>query len=117
MRGYTWRQRPARHAGYDADWGGNPAEEYQAYLDLQRTKHQLTVALVSPESASRRRVDLCCVWLSVSAWFAGLLQGEGPSVVSGAGFRGVRGRVAWSGRCWGCAQAGEDFVEQVLSRW
>ncbi|MGH4021337.1 MAG: BREX-2 system adenine-specific DNA-methyltransferase PglX [Pseudonocardiaceae bacterium] len=32
------------HAGYDADWAGNPAEEYQAYLDEQRAKHQLTVA-------------------------------------------------------------------------
>lgn len=32
------------HAGYDADWGGNPAEEYQAYLDEQRAKYQLTLA-------------------------------------------------------------------------
>ena len=32
------------HGKYDADWGGNPAEEYQAYLDEQRAKHQLTVA-------------------------------------------------------------------------
>ncbi|MGH3926484.1 MAG: DUF7008 domain-containing protein, partial [Pseudonocardiaceae bacterium] len=32
------------HAEYDADWGGNPAEEYQTYFDLQRAKHQLTVA-------------------------------------------------------------------------
>jgi len=32
------------HGEYDADWGGNPAEEYQAYLDEQRAKHQLTVA-------------------------------------------------------------------------
>ncbi len=32
------------HAEYNAEWGGNPAEEYQAYLDEQRAKHQLTVA-------------------------------------------------------------------------
>jgi hypothetical protein len=32
------------HNVHDEDWGGNPAEEYQAYLDEQRTKHQLTEA-------------------------------------------------------------------------
>jgi hypothetical protein len=30
------------HGEYDADWGGTPAEEYQAYLDEQRARHQLT---------------------------------------------------------------------------
>lgn len=30
------------HNEYDEDWGGNPAEEYQTYLDEQRTKHLLT---------------------------------------------------------------------------
>lgn len=30
------------HGEPDADWGGTPAEEYQAYLDEQRAKHQLT---------------------------------------------------------------------------
>jgi hypothetical protein len=30
------------HGEYDAEWDGNPAEEYQAYLDEQRAKHQLT---------------------------------------------------------------------------
>jgi hypothetical protein len=30
------------HNKYDEDWGGNPAEEYQTYLDEQRTRHQLT---------------------------------------------------------------------------
>jgi hypothetical protein len=30
------------HGKYDADWGGTPAEEYQAYLDEQRARHQLT---------------------------------------------------------------------------
>lgn len=30
------------HGGYDAEWGGVPAEEYQAFLDEQLTKHQLT---------------------------------------------------------------------------
>ncbi len=46
------------HAEYDADWGGNPAEEYQAYLDEQRAKHQLTVADVRdwrPTAATRGR--------------------------------------------------------------
>ncbi|WP_329787393.1 BREX-2 system adenine-specific DNA-methyltransferase PglX [Lentzea sp. DG1S-22] len=30
------------HGEYDDEWGGNPAEEYQAFLDGQRAKHQLT---------------------------------------------------------------------------
>lgn len=30
------------HGQYDAEWGGVPAEEYQAFLDEQLTKHQLT---------------------------------------------------------------------------
>ena len=28
------------HGEYDDDWGGIPAEEYQAYLDEQRTQHR-----------------------------------------------------------------------------
>lgn len=46
------------HAEYDADWGGNPAEEYQTYFDLQRTKHQLTVEDLQqwrPPAATRGR--------------------------------------------------------------
>lgn len=31
------------HGEFDEEWGGNPAEEYQAFLDEQRTRHQLTV--------------------------------------------------------------------------
>ncbi|MCY7340467.1 MAG: BREX-2 system adenine-specific DNA-methyltransferase PglX, partial [Pseudonocardia sp.] len=31
------------HGEYDADWDGIPAQEYQAYLDEQRTKRELTV--------------------------------------------------------------------------
>ncbi|MET9969400.1 BREX-2 system adenine-specific DNA-methyltransferase PglX [Streptomyces sp. NPDC006356] len=30
------------HGGYDDEWGGTPAEEYQAFLDTQRTKHGLS---------------------------------------------------------------------------
>ncbi|GAA5105291.1 BREX-2 system adenine-specific DNA-methyltransferase PglX [Haloechinothrix salitolerans] len=30
------------HGEYDEQWGGNPAEEYQAFLDEQRAKHQLS---------------------------------------------------------------------------
>jgi hypothetical protein len=30
------------HGEYDAEWGGTPAEEYQAYLDEQRAKRGLT---------------------------------------------------------------------------
>lgn len=46
------------HNEYDEDWGGNPAEEYQAYLDEQRTKHQLTEADLTdwgPAPAKRGR--------------------------------------------------------------
>lgn len=46
------------HAEHDADWGGNPAEEYQVYLDEQRAKHQLTVADLHewrPTAGSRGR--------------------------------------------------------------
>lgn len=48
------------HAEYDADWGGNPAEEYQAYFDLQRAKHQVTVEDLQgwrPTAAGRGRRD------------------------------------------------------------
>ncbi|MGY6653633.1 BREX-2 system adenine-specific DNA-methyltransferase PglX [Amycolatopsis sp. TRM77291] len=31
------------HGEYDAEWGGVPAEEYQAFLDEQLTKHQLAM--------------------------------------------------------------------------
>ncbi|MEV0082902.1 BREX-2 system adenine-specific DNA-methyltransferase PglX [Saccharopolyspora sp. NPDC050642] len=30
------------HGEHDDEWGGNPAEEYDAFLTEQRTKHQLT---------------------------------------------------------------------------
>ena len=30
------------HGEYDEEWGGNPAEEYQAYLDEQRLRRGLT---------------------------------------------------------------------------
>ncbi|MFC5993097.1 BREX-2 system adenine-specific DNA-methyltransferase PglX [Pseudonocardia hispaniensis] len=30
------------HGEYDDEWGGNPAEEFQAYLDEQRATHALT---------------------------------------------------------------------------
>ena len=30
------------HAGYDDEWGGDPAEEYQVFLDSHRATHQLT---------------------------------------------------------------------------
>ena len=30
------------HGEYDDEWGGNPAEEYQAYLDEQRLRRGLT---------------------------------------------------------------------------
>lgn len=30
------------HGEYDTDWGGIPAEEYQAFLDEQRAKHHVT---------------------------------------------------------------------------
>ena len=31
------------HGEFDEEWGGNPAEEYQAYLDEQRTQRGLTI--------------------------------------------------------------------------
>jgi len=46
------------HGEYDAEWGGNPAEEYQAYLDEQRSQHQLTseaLAAWRPEPPVRGR--------------------------------------------------------------
>jgi hypothetical protein len=30
------------HGEYDDDWGGNPAEEFQAFLDRECARHQLT---------------------------------------------------------------------------
>ncbi|WP_158887126.1 BREX-2 system adenine-specific DNA-methyltransferase PglX [Amycolatopsis anabasis] len=30
------------HAGYDAEWGGNPAEEFRTVLEQQQAKHGLT---------------------------------------------------------------------------
>jgi hypothetical protein len=46
------------HNEYDEDWGGNPAEEFQAFLDEQRTRHQLTEADLTawrPTPAKRGR--------------------------------------------------------------
>jgi hypothetical protein len=46
------------HAGYDDDWGGDPAEDYQTYLDDQRAKHQLTVDALTawrPTASTRGR--------------------------------------------------------------
>jgi hypothetical protein len=48
------------HGEYDDDWGGNPAEEYQAYLDERRTRHSLTVDALrawrpAPATRGRRR--------------------------------------------------------------
>jgi hypothetical protein len=46
------------HGEYDDDWGGNPAEEYQAYLDERRTRHGLTVDALRawrPAPATRGR--------------------------------------------------------------
>jgi hypothetical protein len=46
------------HAGYDDEWGGDPAEEYQTYLDDQRAKHQLTVDALTvwrPAASTRGR--------------------------------------------------------------
>lgn len=46
------------HNEYDEDWGGNPAEEYQVFLDKERTTHQLTEADLTnwaPTSAKRGR--------------------------------------------------------------
>ena len=45
------------HGSYDADWGGNPAEEYDAYLAEQRETHHLTVDDLDawrPEPTQRR---------------------------------------------------------------
>jgi hypothetical protein len=45
------------HATYDAGWGGNPAEEYDAYLAEQRETHHLTVDDLDawrPEPTRRR---------------------------------------------------------------
>jgi hypothetical protein len=46
------------HGEYDADWGGAPAEEYQAYLDEQRAKRGLTEDALRawrPPAATRGR--------------------------------------------------------------
>jgi len=46
------------HGEYDDEWQGNPAEEFQAYLDEQRAKHQLTIEDLQnwrPEPATRGR--------------------------------------------------------------
>ncbi|WP_410581422.1 BREX-2 system adenine-specific DNA-methyltransferase PglX [Amycolatopsis sp. lyj-108] len=46
------------HAGYDAEWGGNPAEEFQTVLEQQQTKHGLTDEALSkwrPEQTRRGR--------------------------------------------------------------
>ncbi|MDN5749772.1 MAG: BREX-2 system adenine-specific DNA-methyltransferase PglX, partial [Pseudonocardia sp.] len=46
------------HGEFDEDWGGNPAEEYQAYLDERRTRHGLTVDALRawrPAPATRGR--------------------------------------------------------------
>jgi hypothetical protein len=45
------------HGTYDADWGGNPAEEYDAYLAEQREAHHLTVDTLDawrPQPTQRR---------------------------------------------------------------
>ncbi|WP_424862368.1 BREX-2 system adenine-specific DNA-methyltransferase PglX [Streptomyces sp. MMS24-I29] len=46
------------HGEYDDEWGGTPAEEYQAYLDEQRAKHGLSAADLTawrPEKKVRGR--------------------------------------------------------------
>nr|WP_307795789.1 BREX-2 system adenine-specific DNA-methyltransferase PglX [Amycolatopsis sp. 195334CR] len=46
------------HAGYDAKWGGNPAEEFRTVLEQQQAKHGLTDEALSdwrPEPARRGR--------------------------------------------------------------
>ncbi|MGC7099482.1 BREX-2 system adenine-specific DNA-methyltransferase PglX [Amycolatopsis lurida] len=46
------------HAGYDAEWGGNPAEEFRTVLGQQQAKHGLTDEALSdwrPEPARRGR--------------------------------------------------------------
>jgi hypothetical protein len=45
------------HGAYDEDWGGNPAEEYDAYLAEQREAHHLTVDTLDawrPQPTQRR---------------------------------------------------------------
>ncbi|WP_113697457.1 BREX-2 system adenine-specific DNA-methyltransferase PglX [Amycolatopsis albispora] len=46
------------HGEYDAEWGGVPADEYQAFLDEQLTKHQLAMQDLTawrPEAPRRGR--------------------------------------------------------------
>ncbi|MFJ1881517.1 BREX-2 system adenine-specific DNA-methyltransferase PglX [Streptomyces sp. NPDC088137] len=46
------------HGEYDEEWDGTPAEEYQAYLDEQRAKHELSAADLTawrPEKKTRGR--------------------------------------------------------------
>ncbi|MFF3407744.1 BREX-2 system adenine-specific DNA-methyltransferase PglX [Streptomyces sp. NPDC002742] len=46
------------HGEYDEEWDGTPAEEYQAYLDEQRTKHGLSAEDLKawrPEKKTRGR--------------------------------------------------------------
>nr|WP_240691415.1 BREX-2 system adenine-specific DNA-methyltransferase PglX [Amycolatopsis nivea] len=46
------------HGEYDAEWGGVPSEEYQAFLDEQLTKHQLAKQDLTgwrPEASRRGR--------------------------------------------------------------
>ncbi|MEU9009044.1 hypothetical protein AB0D12_04495 [Streptomyces sp. NPDC048479] len=46
------------HGEHDEEWGGNPAEEYQAYLDEQRGKHGLSADDLTawrPEKKTRGR--------------------------------------------------------------
>ncbi|MDQ7809057.1 BREX-2 system adenine-specific DNA-methyltransferase PglX [Amycolatopsis sp. A133] len=46
------------HGEYDAEWGGVPADEYQAFLDEQLTKHQLAIKDLTawrPEASRRGR--------------------------------------------------------------
>ncbi len=47
------------HGEYDAEWGGVPADEYQAFLDEQLTKHQLAMPDLTawrPETRRRRSI-------------------------------------------------------------
>jgi hypothetical protein len=46
------------HGEYDAEWGGVPVDEYQAFLDEQLTKHQLAMQDLTawrPEASRRGR--------------------------------------------------------------
>jgi hypothetical protein len=46
------------HGEHDEEWGGSPAEEYQAYLDEQRGKHGLSaddLRAWHPEKKTRGR--------------------------------------------------------------